>query len=215
MEYEEIDRIIEKCSRCENEVINPAKSKRKIVCKNCLCIEKTGKTLFETLREKQKAQQARSKERQKLKPIPQYQPKKKINFFSDKGKTKHDEISEKKRIVRQQAERLDETYCKGCYRADCGLDTSHIISIAQRPDLATDINNISLLCRNCHVKHESGNIKLMLELNCFEKDMRYIYAHDETKFNKVLFKLLDYVETHPQDKKAVSIISKLENYEQA
>ena len=203
---------VKQCDFCENMVSNPPKSKRVVTCANCVNIAKYGEALIETLKRKQRESQQRAKERQKAKP-PQYKQKTKIPFFSEKGKTRHDEINETKRIVRQQAQRLDETYCKGCYRADCGLDTSHIISIAQRADLATDIYNVTLLCRECHVKHESGNINLLLELKCFEADMQYIHAHDETKFNKILFKLLDFVEVNPRNKTAVAILSKIEKYE--
>ena len=43
-------------------------------------------------------------------------------------------------------------YCRGCGIESEGLDRSHIIGIAQRPDLKLLKENIDLLCRYCHIK---------------------------------------------------------------
>lgn len=151
-------------------------------------------------------------ERYKKKALDRAKAKKqaKIPFFSKKGQAAHDELMKIKNQIRQEAENVGNRFCQGCSRGDVGLDCSHILSVKQRPDLQRDKHNINLLCRLCHLKHESGDIKLMLELKCFEKDMTYIYAHDEQKFNKILFKLLDYVELHPYDKAAKRVLDRLE-----
>lgn len=211
--------IIAKCNFCTLEVINPPKSKRLVICANCAHFAKYGESLFDAQKRKQKEAQKRAKERKekkekKLAP-PQYKPaqKQKISYFSEKGKKRYNDISDVKKRLREQAQRTEQNYCQGCYRGDIALDCSHILSVAQRPDLETDINNINLLCRKCHVVHESGNITLMLELNCFEKDMRYIFHHDETRFNKLLYKLLDHVEKYPNDTKASAILKRIELFE--
>ena len=138
--------------------------------------------------------------------------KKPIQYFSQKGKAIHDQLTEVKKQIRIEADNLDNRFCRGCGRGDVGLDCSHILSTKQRPDLQFDKHNVNLLCRNCHLKHESFDIKLMLELKCFESDMKYIYAHDQQKFNKVLFKLLDYIEKH-DDSKAKRMLERVEKFE--
>jgi len=138
--------------------------------------------------------------------------KKPVQYFSQKGKAIHDQLTEVKKQIRIEADNLDNRFCMGCGRGDVGLDCSHILSTKQRPDLQFDKHNVNLLCRNCHLKHESFDIKLMLELKCFESDMKYIYAHDQQKFNKVLFKLLDYIEKH-DDSKAKRMLERVEKFE--
>ena len=138
--------------------------------------------------------------------------KKPIQHFSQKGKAIYDQLNGVKKQIRAEADNLDNRFCRGCGRGDVGLDCSHILSTKQRPDLQFDKHNVNLLCRNCHLKHESFDIKLMLELKCFESDMKYIYAHDQQKFNKVLFKLLDYIEKH-DDSKAKKILERVEKFE--
>lgn len=177
-------------------------------CQECEIKRRTekGKEYYEKAKLRAKEKQASKK------PEPQ-QARQKINHFSKKGKIAHDELTEVKREIRQQAQDMDNRFCRGCGRGDVGLDCSHILSVKQRPDLANDKHNINLLCRRCHEKHESFDIKLMLELRCFESDMRYTYAHDEQKFNKVLFKLLDYVEKY-NDSKAKKILERVEKFEE-
>ena len=138
--------------------------------------------------------------------------KKPIQHFSQKGKAIYDQLNGVKKQIRAEADNLDNRFCRGCGRGDVGLDCSHILSTKQRPDLQFDKHNVNLLCRNCHLKHESFDIKLMLELKCFESDMKYIYAHDQQKFNKVLFKLLDYIEKH-DDSKAKRMLERVEKFE--
>ena len=209
----EIDIRIEKCHVCENEVINPPKSKRLITCNNCAHFQKYGQSIFTTQQKKLRETQLRAREKAKSKPT-QYKPKQKINFFSEKGKEARIKLSQTKREIWQEATNKSEwVFCVGCGRGDMRLENSHILSVAQRKDLENDKNNINLFCNSCHCKHESFEISQLLQLNCFEADMRYIYEKDSTKFNKVFFKLLDYCELNAQDKKALSILQKIERVE--
>jgi len=198
---------VEECSVCLNQRFLVNRTHK--LCENCNCIRLHGMSLMERARQKKKEQLERQKEKVKTTPSVQ---KQKIPYFSAKGKVIHDEINEVKKQIRIQADDMNNRFCKGCNRGDVGLDCSHILSVAQRPDLATDKHNINLLCRICHLKHESFDIKLMLELKCFEDDMRYIFEHDEQKFNKVLFRLLDYVEK-TEDSKAKKILANIEKFE--
>ena len=153
---------VKQCDFCENMVSNPPKSKRVVTCANCVNIAKYGEPLIETLKRKQREQQQRAKERLKNKPT-QYKPVKKIPFFSEKGKARHDELTKVKNEVRQQAFDNNEYYCRGCGKAT-GLDCSHNIGLGQSLEHATDYDNLVLLCRSCHQKFESFDISQMLEL---------------------------------------------------
>ena len=172
--------------------------------KRCIICQKAAN------KKKQEQYKAKSIERQKAKQ--KATPSVKIAYFSAKGKIAHDEITEIKKQIRVEAQDMNNRFCKGCSRGDVGLDCSHRLSVKQRPDLAADKDNISLLCRVCHVKHESMDIKLMLELKCFEDDMRYIHNKDEQKFSKILFRLLDHIEK-TDDSKAKRMLAKIELFE--
>lgn len=159
-------------------------------------------------------ERAREKQANKALSVVQVQQSKtKINHFSKKGKIAHDELTEIKKQIRATAEDMNTRFCQGCGNGSVALDCSHILSVGQRPDLANDKDNISLLCRCCHVKHESLHIPFMIQLNCFESDLKYLYENDQQKFHKVFFKLLDYIEANPSDKKAEKILKNLEKQE--
>ena len=55
-------------------------------------------------------------------------------------------------------------FCEDCGRSDKSpLDCSHDISVDQcqksgRTELAWDVNNITLRCRDCHRKHDNNTI---------------------------------------------------------
>lgn len=123
---------------------------------------------------------------------PPPKPKTAINYFSVKGKIKHDAILKVKKEIRDSAKDSNTYFCQGCLRTDKKLDNSHILSIKQRSDLATDKDNINLFCRECHEDFESGNIERMTKSPTFLKDMRYIYEHDTSRFHDILFKMIDY-----------------------
>lgn len=153
-----------------------------------------------------KAKQYKKKadERRKLKAN-------KIAPQSEKGKLKAQAIKEVKEQITTEAISKNKYYCAGCLATNQNLDRSHILSIAQRPDLAAEKENLNLLCRSCHEKWESGQINKMTKLACFIPDMRYIYQHDQKRFNQILFKLLDENEARPS-KHLESIILKIEKF---
>jgi primosomal protein N' len=52
-------------------------------------------------------------------------------------------------------------FCEDCEAAFCRLDCSHDISVNEaqnsgRTELAWDVNNITLRCRECHRKHNKS-----------------------------------------------------------
>ena len=66
-------------------------------------------------------------------------------------------------------------YCTGCGSSD-SLTHSHIITRSRRPDLQTDINNITYHCVECHNKWEG---KQRVELMDYERNMAYIKEVDK------------------------------------
>lgn len=68
-----------------------------------------------------------------------------------------------KQAKQQLIEDLEYPHCKSCGRSSgVRLDCSHIISVKEaqesgKCELAWDIGNLELLCRDCHMKHENLN----------------------------------------------------------
>ena len=91
-----------------------------------------------------------------------------------------------KATITLDAIQSDQYYCKGCGNAGGKLDCSHILSVKHRKDLELVKENINLMCRDCHMDWESGNILKMLNLICFEADFVYIKANDPGRYNKLL-----------------------------
>jgi Fe2+ or Zn2+ uptake regulation protein len=93
-----------------------------------------------------------------------------LNFYhcSDGSRVSKKEIDRRIRDAKKQKilkfiKDHGYVYCEECGRNDCiPVDCSHDISVDEcqksgRAELAWDINNITLRCRNCHKKHD-GNI---------------------------------------------------------
>ncbi len=188
---------VKQCDFCENMVINPAKSKRVVTCKNCAHVAKFGESLFVTQQRKLRESQLKAREKAKLKP-PQYKPVKKIPFFSEKGKERHKELLKVKNEVRQQAFDNNEYYCRGCGKAT-GLDCSHNIGLGQTVTKATDKDNLTLLCHFCHSNWESNNFLLMSNLHCFQDLMKYLFRSDTERFEKKVTVILRHLEKQPTD----------------
>ena len=73
-------------------------------------------------------------------------------------------------------------YCTGCGRSGIGLSHSHIIPRSRRPDLQTDINNITYHCligqdgtKGCHQMWECRDRIKLLD---YHKNMEYILEVD-------------------------------------
>ena len=102
------------------------------------------------------------------------------------------QLSELKNLITDENLKNGTYYCRGCGSQQEGLDRSHIIGIAQRPDLKLLKENIDLLCRYCHIKWESGNIIKQLQLNCFSDYLEFLKKHDNIKYQNLLNKLEEH-----------------------
>lgn len=107
------------------------------------------------------------------------------NKISKKQSLSNYKMKEVKDNISQQAIDRDEYYCKGCGLGGVNLDRSHNVSISSNKSLQHDPNNITLLCRSCHEKWESGNYVKMSSLLCFSQIMNYLYDSDKTAFWKI------------------------------
>ena len=92
---------------------------------------------------------------------------------------------ELKRVYRIMSETRGH-YCTGCGRSGTGLSHSHIIPRSRRPDLQTDINNITYHCligqygsKGCHQMWESKDRVRLLD---YHKNMEYILQNDTTYY---------------------------------
>jgi hypothetical protein len=169
------------CTVCEDWKLYENKERR--ICSTCL-------------RKERKAETNALKER-KIYTLPQY---------SAKGKQRHDAIIKMKKEIGETAKDSNCYFCHGCGCTNQKLDNSHILSIRQRSDLATDKENINLFCRTCHENFESGDISKMITAT-FLKDLAYIKKHDNSRFNDILFKMIDY---NGPDKRVKTMLGKIE-----
>jgi hypothetical protein len=176
---------------------------------SCMFEKKHGITQKEHAKIQKTKSDERAKERQKLKPVIPSVPTK-INNFSKKGAIRAKEITETKRKVIELAKENGTLCCANCGSLD--YTNSHIIAVSQRPDLATDVNNITLLCLDpCHKLWGEGTIDKVIRMRNFLADVEYIYKNDDMRFNKILNKILDY-EAATSDKFAASIIRAMERF---
>ncbi len=163
MEYEEIDKVIAHCARCENEVINPAKSKREIICKNCQHFAKFGESLFTTQQRKQRESQQRAKERQKAKPIPQY--KQKTIIQKPKTPIKIKPQNPLDAIFSKIIRKVHLNHCHSCgqFHKEQDLQCGHYIG---RSNFSTryDLKNALPVCMTCNYYDASHVEKLGLKL---------------------------------------------------
>lgn len=212
------------CNKCMNETYIVNRTHQ--LCQNCNFHRIHGISYFDHQKAKQteyrKKQQERHKAKKQIQPTNTKQKtynaatgeKKpaKLPFFSKKGKETYKTMLAVKKELRESAQNEDSYFCAGCLKTNIQLDCSHIISVAQRPDLQHEKENISLMCRKCHEKHESGDVEKMTSLACFMHDIEYIYKNDETKFNKILFKIADYLQ-NTKNKRIEYILSKIERFD--
>ena len=67
----------------------------------------------------------------------------------------------KKMLIDEQFYEYGYNFCEECeVSSGVYLDCSHTISVdeaqkTRRSELAWDVNNLRVLCRNCHLKHDS------------------------------------------------------------
>lgn len=127
------------------------------------------------------------------KPIPKKETKKtKATKQAKKESNTKQQLSVLKKQIEDEALDNDTYFCKGCGASYLGLDKSHILSVGQRKDLELEKENIDLLCRDCHMDWESGNVERLVKLDCIDRYLDYIYKKDTTKYFSILAKLEDY-----------------------
>jgi len=200
------------CDVCRYQYI-PAKSKREARCPNCEHIKKHGESIFAEKNRKQNEQrmkwQKKAIDKQRLKPP---QPRPKIAAMSEKGKIAARKVSEMKAEAKTEAADGNYVQCKGCKRHFQTIDASHKVPLSQSLALAANPENITLLCRDCHLKWENGTVPKLIELDCFVDDMRYLFDADPERFWKIFYRCLDEYGKSPTPK-LERIISKLESFE--
>ena len=200
------------CDVCQYQYM-PAKSKREQCCPNCVHIEKYGESIFAMKKRKQKEQhekwQKRAAEKAALKPVV---ARPKIDRLSEKGKRKAAAVSIMKNEAKKDALEGEFVQCRGCDQYFKTIDASHKVPESKSIALASNPNNITLLCRDCHSKWENGTVPKMIELKCFVDDMHYLFDMDPERFWKIFYRCTDEYEKSPTPKLR-RIISKMEAFE--
>ena len=79
-------------------------------------------------------------------------------------------------------------FCTGCGASGIPLDVSHIIRKSYRPDLMNEFENMTLHCRSCHEKWDSGDVYKMLDLHDFELNTAYIAKTDISRYSIIISK---------------------------
>ena len=178
-----------KCSDCDY-VYMEAKSKRINPCPNCEHLERHGISLVDAKKKKQQQQQQasrkRTEEKMRLKPPKNYA----IPKFSKKGKVQANRMAAMKNELKHaHTEGQEYGQCEGCLQFFKGLDASHKVPLSQSIALASEPENIRLLCRECHNKWEHGTVHQIIQLECFEEDMLYLLDMDPERFWKIYYRM--------------------------
>lgn len=182
------------------------------MCKNCLSIERTGFALKEIAREKQRELSERSrmkaKAKQDLKPKKTYT----IKNRSEKGAKRENEVKATKQKLKQEAKQDGWIECQGCGRFVKQIDGSHKIPLSRSIALASEKENIRLLCGECHPVWENMTLPEVVDLRCFLEDMSYLHRADYGRFCRLFQKMLDFHEKTPTPKvgRAIKGIEKFE-----
>lgn len=200
------------CPACK-EPIQIAPSKRIQVCKNCLSIARTGKSLKEIAREKHREWSERSRLKFKAKQAGRPKSNYVIPARSAKGAKRAMEVTAiKVKVKTEAADGQSFVECAGCGNFFSGLDGSHKVQLSKSSELASEERNIRLLCRKCHSAWGEGTVAEMIELRCFCEDMAYLLDFDPERFWKIHFRLVDEYNARPTPKLG-RVISKLESLE--
>lgn len=199
------------CPTCK-EPIRIAPSKRVQVCKNCLSIARTGKSIKEIAREKHREWSERSRlksrAKQDLKPKKNYV----IPARSAKGAKRESEVKATKQKLKQEAKQDGWIECQGCGKFVKQIDGSHKIPLSRSIALASEKENIRLLCGECHPIWEHLRLPEAVDLACFLEDMLYVFRVDNDRFWRLFKKMLDFHEKMPTAKvgRAIKEIEKFE-----
>lgn len=171
------------CSKCNKNY--PIVNKKYNLCNDCNYLRLNGKSRVEVYAE-----------RFKQKPIKIYHIKSKSRprQQTEKEREIKRELSNVKLKIDLDAIQSNEYYCKGCGISYPGMDRSHILAVGEYKELELDPDNINLLCRSCHHKHESKDVVQMVMLNCFCSDMEYTKLHDYNTFEGFLHDIKLYLQ---------------------
>lgn len=201
-----------RCFECDHEYV-PARSKRAGRCPNCEHIARHGVSIEQAKRDKQKQYRENSQRRAEEKMrLAQPKKSKPIPKFSAKGKRQAVEVAATKKQLKLEATDGQEyAQCEGCFGYFKGLDASHKIPLSQSSALASEPDNIRLFCRDCHNKWEHGTVEEMVQLDCFEEDMKYLLDMDPERFWKIYFRLETQWLAH-QDENLLNIMNRLSEY---
>ena len=127
---------------------------------------------------------------QKREKPPKEKKGKPIKKVSAKMASDRTKINASKRLARER----DNYTCQGCgvpfvevshhcSEADCKGDKRH---------LAWDIDNLAVLCRECHTCWSDKKLPELFELRNLDTMVNYIKAHDVTRYNQLVVKIEAY-----------------------
>ena len=151
----------------------------------------------------------KSKAKSDLKPKTTYV----ISNRSAKGARLEREITKVKRELKRKATDTGFSQCEGCGGFFKSLDASHIVPLSQNSELASDPNNIRLLCRGCHEAWEGNrSVAELIALKCFIPDMRHLFDNDKSRFYNILDRLLRAYNEWPTPK-LERVLGKIEKFE--
>lgn len=169
------------CSKCDKN--KPIVNRSKWLCDDCNYLRlHNGVSRAQVYQDR-----AKTRVEQKVPKLNKISTRQKyVNQQTVKEKEIKEKLSALKLEIEIEAQQDNHYYCWGCGKGEKGLDKSHILSVKQRKDLELEKTNINLLCRDCHMKWEGGDIKEMIMLNCFEKDILYIKEKDTGRYNKLI-----------------------------
>jgi 5-methylcytosine-specific restriction endonuclease McrA len=172
--------------KCLNHSNRIASNKKYQLCAECMYIKKHGESRHKAYMERAKAKSPKIYvlKRQPIKPKKNY----KLKQATFKQQTINQALSELKKEIELEALQSNEYFCKGCGCSNGGLDKSHILSIGQYKQFELVKRNIQLLCRECHMKWESGNIAIMSQLNCFQDNLDIVKSLNEQAYESLSYR---------------------------
>lgn len=73
--------------------------------------------------------------------------------------------------------------CEGCGIKAAHHDVSHLIPVSIRPDLKEHVENMQILCRDCHNiwEHKKSGVELLF---CYRNNLNLISKMDKLYFNR-------------------------------
>lgn len=131
---------------------------------------------------------------------------------SVKGRKQAKEVEATKRKLKQGAKEDGFTECQGCGKFVRQIDGSHKIPLSRSISLASEEENMRLLCGVCHPVWEHLKLPEVVDLACFLEDMLYLYRVDNGRFWRLFQKILDFHEKTPTPKLEM-VLGRIEKFE--